>query len=123
MRDEGLVTAVGVGMNQWQAPLRIVRETDIDVVMLAGRWTLLDRSGQPLLDECAARGVAVVAAPRSTPGYWPGPGRQTGPTSTTVGPASAAGPGPDARRGLRTARGVPAGPPAPSACAARATDQ
>jgi D-threo-aldose 1-dehydrogenase len=62
LRDEGLVTAVGVGMNQWQAPLRMVRETDIDVVMLAGRWTLLDRSGQPLLDECAARGVAVVAA-------------------------------------------------------------
>jgi D-threo-aldose 1-dehydrogenase len=62
LRDEGLVTAVGVGMNQWRAPLRMVRETDIDVVMLAGRWTLLDRSGQPLLDECAARGVAVVAA-------------------------------------------------------------
>lgn len=62
MRDEGLVGAVGVGMNQWQAPLRMVRETDIDMVMLAGRWTLLDRSGQPLLDECAARGVAVVAA-------------------------------------------------------------
>ena len=62
MREEGLVTAVGVGMNQWQAPLRMIRETGIDLVMLAGRWTLLDRSGQPLLDECAARGVAVVAA-------------------------------------------------------------
>ena len=62
MRDEGLIGAVGVGMNQWQAPLRMVRETDLDVVMLAGRWTLLDRSGKPLLDECAARGVAVVAA-------------------------------------------------------------
>jgi len=62
MREEGLVAAVGVGMNQWQAPLRMVRETGIDLVMLAGRWTLLDRSGRPLLDECAARGVAVVAA-------------------------------------------------------------
>jgi D-threo-aldose 1-dehydrogenase len=62
MRDEGMIGAVGVGMNQWQAPLRMVQETDLDVVMLAGRWTLLDRSGQPLLDECAARGVAVVAA-------------------------------------------------------------
>jgi D-threo-aldose 1-dehydrogenase len=62
MRDEGIVTAIGVGMNQWQAPLRIVRETAIDVIMLAGRWTLLDRSGLPLLDECAARGVTVVAA-------------------------------------------------------------
>ena len=62
MRDEGLIGAVGVGMNQWQAPLRMIRETDLDVVMLAGRWTLLDRSGEPLLDECARRGVAVVAA-------------------------------------------------------------
>ena len=62
MRDEGTVGAVGVGMNQWQAPLRMVEETDLDVVMLAGRWTLLDRTGQRLLDECARSGVAVVAA-------------------------------------------------------------
>ena len=62
MREEGIISAAGVGMNQWQAPLRMVRETDLDVVMLAGRWTLLDRSGAPLLDECAARGVSVVAA-------------------------------------------------------------
>jgi D-threo-aldose 1-dehydrogenase len=62
LRDQGVIGAVGVGMNQWQAPLRMVRETDLDVVMLAGRWTLLDRSGQPLLDECAARGVGIVAA-------------------------------------------------------------
>ena len=62
LRDEGVLKAVGVGMNQWQAPLRMVRETDIDVVMLAGRWTLLDRSGEALADECAERGVALVAA-------------------------------------------------------------
>lgn len=62
LRDQGVIGAVGVGMNQWQAPLRMVRETDLDVLMLAGRWTLLDRSGQPLLDECLARGVHVVAA-------------------------------------------------------------
>ncbi len=62
MREEGIIGAAGVGMNQWQAPLRMVRETDLDVVMLAGRWTLLDRSGAPLLTECADRGVSVVAA-------------------------------------------------------------
>lgn len=62
LRDQGVIGAVGVGMNQWQAPLRMVRETDLDVVMLAGRWTLLDRSGAPLLNECAERGVDVVAA-------------------------------------------------------------
>lgn len=62
LREQGVVAAVGVGMNQWEVPLRLVRQTDVDVVMLAGRWTLLDRTGEPLLDECAERGVAVVAA-------------------------------------------------------------
>jgi D-threo-aldose 1-dehydrogenase len=62
LREEGVVGAVGVGMNQWEAELEVVRRTDVDVVLLAGRWTLLDRSGGPLLDACAERGVAVVAA-------------------------------------------------------------
>jgi D-threo-aldose 1-dehydrogenase len=62
LRDEGVVGAVGVGMNQWQAALEIVRAVDVDAVLLAGRWTLLDRSGEPLLAGCAARGVSVIAA-------------------------------------------------------------
>jgi len=62
LRDQGVVGAVGVGMNQWQAPVRIVQETEVDAVMLAGRWTLADRSGEPLLDLCAERGVSVLAA-------------------------------------------------------------
>lgn len=62
MREEGLVRAIGVGMNQWQLPLRFVQESDLDVVMLAGRYTLLDRSGLPLLAECTRRKVAVLAA-------------------------------------------------------------
>ncbi|WP_188191510.1 aldo/keto reductase [Nonomuraea sp. SYSU D8015] len=62
LRAEGVVQAIGVGMNQWQVPLRFVEETDIDVVMLAGRYTLLDQSGLPLLEACAERGVKVLAA-------------------------------------------------------------
>jgi D-threo-aldose 1-dehydrogenase len=62
LRAQGVIGAVGAGMTQWQALLRMVRETDLDVVMLAGRWTLLDRSGGPLLDACAERGVTVIAA-------------------------------------------------------------
>ena len=61
-KAEGIVDAIGVGMNGWEAPLRVIRETPVDVIMLAGRWTLLDRSGRRLLDECAERGVSVVAA-------------------------------------------------------------
>ncbi|MFD1536185.1 aldo/keto reductase [Nonomuraea guangzhouensis] len=62
LRSQGVIGAIGIGMNQWQVPLRFVQETDIDVVMLAGRYTLLDQSGLPLLDACADRGVRVLAA-------------------------------------------------------------
>ncbi|MEV1241516.1 aldo/keto reductase [Nonomuraea sp. NPDC050022] len=62
LRSQGVIGAIGVGMNQWQVPLRFVQETDIDVVMLAGRYTLIDQSGLPLLDACAERGVRVLAA-------------------------------------------------------------
>lgn len=61
LRDEGVVEAIGVGMNQTAVPARFVRETDIDVVLLAGRYTLLDQSGQDdLLPAAQERGVAVV---------------------------------------------------------------
>ncbi|MEN3358588.1 MAG: D-threo-aldose 1-dehydrogenase [Mycobacteriales bacterium] len=61
LRDEGVVGAIGVGMNQVAAPERFVRESDVDVVLVAGRWTLLDRSaGETLFPLCQQRGVAVL---------------------------------------------------------------
>jgi aryl-alcohol dehydrogenase-like predicted oxidoreductase len=78
LRDAGVVGAIGAGMNFWPPLLRIVRESDVDVVMLAGRWTLLDRSGEPLLAECERRNVAVVAAAPFNSGIlsrpWPADG-------------------------------------------------
>jgi len=63
LRDGGVVSAIGVGMNQWRALARFVRETDVDCVLVAGRYTLLDRSaGDELLPLCEARGCAVLAA-------------------------------------------------------------
>ena len=60
-RDEGVVGAIGVGMNQCAVPARFVREADPDVVLLAGRWSVLDRSGgADLLPVCFERGVGVV---------------------------------------------------------------
>jgi D-threo-aldose 1-dehydrogenase len=61
LRDEGVIGAIGAGMNV-SAPLtRFVREADIDVVLLAGRYTLLDQSGlDDLLPAAAERGVSVV---------------------------------------------------------------
>ncbi|MFC4061362.1 aldo/keto reductase [Planomonospora corallina] len=87
LRDQGVVRAIGAGMNQWEMLARFVRETDMDVVMLAGRYTLLDRSAErELLPLCAERGVAVLAAgvfnsgllathePSGTYDYAPAPG-------------------------------------------------
>ncbi|MEW1615909.1 MULTISPECIES: aldo/keto reductase [unclassified Streptomyces] len=44
LRDQGVVGAIGAGMNQSAMPARFLRETAADVVMLAGRYTLLDQS-------------------------------------------------------------------------------
>ncbi|MEY9838654.1 aldo/keto reductase [Streptacidiphilus sp. EB103A] len=61
LRAEGVVGAIGVGMNQTALPTRFVRETDLDVVLLAGRLSLLDDSGlDELLPEAARRGVSVI---------------------------------------------------------------
>lgn len=62
LREEGLVRAIGVGTTSVAAALRLLREPGIDVMMLATRWTLADRTGQLVLDQCAERGVAVHAA-------------------------------------------------------------
>jgi D-threo-aldose 1-dehydrogenase len=63
MRDQGIVKALGIGMNQSAIPTRFVQETDIDIVLLAGRYTLLDQSGaKDLLPAALAKGVSVLAA-------------------------------------------------------------
>ncbi|MFF4211843.1 aldo/keto reductase [Streptomyces sp. NPDC001796] len=61
LRSEGLVGAIGAGMNQAEMLTRFVRETDVDVVLCAGRYTLLDqRALTELLPAAVERGVSVV---------------------------------------------------------------
>jgi D-threo-aldose 1-dehydrogenase len=62
LREQGVVGAVGAGMNFVEPLQRFVDETDVDVLMVAGRWTLVDHSAGSLLGDCSAAGVAVVAA-------------------------------------------------------------
>lgn len=62
LRDDGVIRAIGAGMNQSALLARFVREADLDCVLLAGRYTLLDQSGlDELLPLCSARGVSVIA--------------------------------------------------------------
>lgn len=61
LRAEGMVGAIGAGMNQTAMLTRFLRETDVDVVLCAGRFTLLDHSAlDALLPEAAARHRGVV---------------------------------------------------------------
>ncbi len=60
LRDQGVVRAIGSGMNQNEMLARFVSRVDLDCVLVAGRYTLLDRSGAGLLDDCAARGIGVI---------------------------------------------------------------
>ena len=61
LRSEGLFDAIGVGIMSTALPVRFIRETDIDVVLIAGRYSLLDRSAaDALLPAAAERGVSVV---------------------------------------------------------------
>ncbi len=62
LRAEGAVGAIGVGMNQTAMLTRFVTDTDIDTVLVAGRYTLLDKSAaSDLLPAAQSRGVSVIA--------------------------------------------------------------
>jgi D-threo-aldose 1-dehydrogenase len=62
-KASGTIRAIGVGINQPAWALRWLAEADLDVLMLAGRLTLLNAEAlDGVLDLCAKRGVAYVAA-------------------------------------------------------------
>ena len=61
MREEGVVSAIGFGVNEWQVCHEALKQGDFDGFLLAGRYTLLE---QDSLDEflplCEKRNAAVV---------------------------------------------------------------
>lgn len=63
LRRQGVIRSFGVGMNQSALPAEFVRHSDLDIVMEAGRYTLLDQSAlDDLLPVALERGVSIVAA-------------------------------------------------------------
>ncbi|UAK23053.1 aldo/keto reductase [Sphingomonas nostoxanthinifaciens] len=61
LRDEGTVDAIGIGVNEVAVCLDLLERVEIDTILLAGRYTLLDRSAAVrLLPLCAERGVRVI---------------------------------------------------------------
>jgi D-threo-aldose 1-dehydrogenase len=62
LREQGVIRSVGAGMNFSAELTQFVRETDVDTVMLAGRYTLLDRSAEAdLLPACLEQDVSIIA--------------------------------------------------------------
>ncbi|RKN53238.1 aldo/keto reductase [Micromonospora costi] len=63
LRAQGVVGAIGVGSKQWQVLHRFATETDVDAVMVAGRYTLLEQPALgTLLPTCERHGVSVLNA-------------------------------------------------------------
>ena len=67
LRDAGTVGAIGLGTNHPSTAQHVLDrvdadELDLDWLLLAGRYTLLDRTGTEVLDRCAELGVRVIAA-------------------------------------------------------------
>jgi D-threo-aldose 1-dehydrogenase len=62
IRRSGRVTAVGLGVNEVEVVHEAMQELDLDVTMLAGRYTLLEQASLSFLQECLRAGTAVVIA-------------------------------------------------------------
>ena len=61
LRSQGVIKAVGVGMNQWQMLADFARAGNFDCFLLAGRYTLLEQASlRGLLSICIEKGVRIV---------------------------------------------------------------
>jgi D-threo-aldose 1-dehydrogenase len=61
LRDEGVVSAIGGGINEWEVCETLAKRGDFDVFLLAGRYTLLEQSAlDSFLPLCEARGIKIV---------------------------------------------------------------
>ncbi|WP_371401121.1 aldo/keto reductase [Kribbella sp. NBC_00662] len=67
LRRDGTIKAVGAVSDDWQELDRLVRDVELDCVLLTAQYNLLDRDAVPLLDRCLARGVSVIVSGVLTP--------------------------------------------------------
>jgi D-threo-aldose 1-dehydrogenase len=63
LRDQGAVSAIGIGVNETAVCLELMERVSLDIILLAGRYTLLEQSPiDDLFPRCAATGTALVLA-------------------------------------------------------------
>ncbi len=59
LREQGVIGAVGAGMNQWEMEWEFARKIDVNCFLLAGRYTLLEQTALNFLDWCTVNDVSI----------------------------------------------------------------
>ena len=59
LREKGVISAVGAGMNQWEMEWSFARNIDVNCFLLAGRYTLLEQTSLEFLDWCTENDVSI----------------------------------------------------------------
>lgn len=61
LRDQGVVKAIGAGVNEWEVCQTLAERGDMDLFLLAGRYTLLEQEAlKTFLPLCETRGIGIV---------------------------------------------------------------
>jgi D-threo-aldose 1-dehydrogenase len=61
LRRDGQISAFGLGVNEWEIGMDVMDHVDLDVILLAGRYTLLEQDAiDPFLSLCVERDVSIV---------------------------------------------------------------
>jgi D-threo-aldose 1-dehydrogenase len=61
LKDEGAITAFGIGVNECEVALELLDRSPLDLILLAGRYTLLEQDAlDTLLPRCTALGTGIV---------------------------------------------------------------
>jgi len=61
LREQGLIKAIGCGLNEWEACQQFAEAGDFDCFLLAGRYTLLEQESiKSFLPLCERRGIGIV---------------------------------------------------------------
>ncbi|WP_250515877.1 aldo/keto reductase [Caballeronia sp. INDeC2] len=80
LRSQGVIGAIGIGVNEWEVCEVVARHADVDLFLLAGRYTLLEQQAlETFLPLCEAKGMGIVVggplnsgilATGAKPGAW-----------------------------------------------------
>jgi D-threo-aldose 1-dehydrogenase len=63
LRRQGLISAIGLGVNEWPVLMDALEIGDWDAFLLANRYNLIEQTPlEPLFSACLARGTSVIAA-------------------------------------------------------------